>query len=179
MTFNGSWGWQEAPPEDWRSVRSVLDMLRTCTAGGGNLLLNIGPKPDGSVPQEAVERLSAVGKWLRKYGQVLDGKVDRLEKMEWMHTGTWTRKGKTLYCWVTRWPGKELAIGGLTSKLRAARLLSDGRALRFTQAGNRLVLRGLPATCPDKIAKVAVIEMQFKSVPKQRLGAGYVLLKGR
>ena len=45
MTFNGSWGWQYCPPEDWHSARSVLDMLRTCTANEGNLLLNIGPLP--------------------------------------------------------------------------------------------------------------------------------------
>ena len=64
LTFNGSWGWQPCPPEDWHSVRSVLGLLRTCTAGGGNLLLNIGPKPDGSVPDEASERLTAIGRWL-------------------------------------------------------------------------------------------------------------------
>ena len=64
MTFNGSWGWQQTPPEDWHSVRKVLDMLRTCTAGAGNLLLNIGPLPDGSVPNEAIERLDKVGQWL-------------------------------------------------------------------------------------------------------------------
>ncbi|MHC4253881.1 MAG: alpha-L-fucosidase, partial [Planctomycetota bacterium] len=83
MTFNGSWGWQPAPPEDWHSVRKVIDMLRTCTAGGGNLLLNIGPLPDGSIPPEATERLTAVGKWLKKYGDVIYGSVDRLEKMDW------------------------------------------------------------------------------------------------
>jgi alpha-L-fucosidase len=175
MTFNGSWGWQPAPPEDWRSVRGVIEMLRTCTAGGGNLLLNIGPKPDGSVPQEAVERLTAVGRWLRRYGDVIYGRVDRVENMEWMPTGNWTRRGRTLYYWCSRWPGSELAIGGLTSRLIRARLYPDGRPLRFTQKGDRLVLRGLPAACPDTIAGVALIEMTFRSVPRQVLGCGCVV----
>ena len=57
MTFNGSWGYMPISP-DWRSSREVVEMLRTATAGQGNLLLNIGPAPDGSVPPEAVTRLS-------------------------------------------------------------------------------------------------------------------------
>ncbi|MFB3881364.1 MAG: alpha-L-fucosidase [Armatimonadota bacterium] len=176
MTFNGSWGWQPAPPEDWHSVRSVLRMLQTCTAGGGNLLLNIGPKRDGSVPEEAVERLTAVGKWLRKHGEPAYGEVGRVSSVEWMPTGAWTRKGKVLYYWVTRWPGSELAIGGLRGKLKKAALLPDGEPLAFTQTKDRLVIRGLPKACPDRIASVAVIRMEFATVPEQVLGAGYVVL---
>lgn len=177
MTFNGSWGWQKTPSEDWLSVRKVIDMLRQCTAGGGNLLLNVGPKPDGSLPSEAIKRLKAIGQWLKKYGGVIYGQVDRVENMEWMPTGAWTRRGKILYYWCSRWPGSELAIGGLTSKLVQARLYPDGEPLPFEQTRNRLVIRGLPSTCPDTIAKVAIIEMTFKTVPQQKLGAGYVLLK--
>lgn len=177
MTFNGAWGWQPCPPEDWRSVRDVLNLLRTCTAGEGNLLLNIGPKPDGSIPLEATERLTAVGKWLGRNGPVVYGNVDRVENMEWMLNGAWTRRGKTLYYWCTRWPGRELAIGGLNGKLVSARIFPDGQPLPFEQTSNRLVIRGLPETCPDPIAQVAVLELEFKSVPKQKLGAGCVLVK--
>jgi alpha-L-fucosidase len=97
--------------------------------------------------------------------------------MEWLPTGAWTRKGKTLHFWCTRWPGSELALGGLSGKLESARVLPDGQPLPFEQTGNRLVIRGLPAECPDPIAKVAVLEMKFKTVPKQTLGAGYVVPK--
>jgi len=177
MTFNGSWGWQPAPPEDWHSTRKVIGMLRQVTAGQGNLLLNIGPLPDGSVPEIATERLTAVGKWLKKYGDVMYGKVDRVQNMEgWLPQGRWTRKGKTLYFWCDRWPGNELALGGLTTKLKCARLYPDGKSLRFRQTDNRLVIRGLPKTSPDKIAGTAVIEMEFARIPKQILGAGCVLL---
>ena len=176
MTFNGSWGYQPAPPEDWRSVRDVIGMVRTCAAGGGNLLLNIGPKADGSVPELATERLSAVGKWLQRYGEPVYGKVDRVGQVEWVPAGTWTRKGNTAYFWCTRWPGKELAIGGLRTKIKSARLLPDGKALKLEQTSNRLVVSGLPAKCPDKVAGIAVIKMQCASPVKQVLGAGYVVL---
>ncbi len=178
MTFNGSWGWQPTPPEDWHSVRSVLGMLRQCTAEGGNLLLNIGPHPDGSVPQEAVDRLKAVGKWTNANGEAIYGKADRLAgRFEWMPSGQFTIKGKTAYYWCTRWPGTELALGGIKGKLRAASLLADGRPVSFVQEKDRLILKGLPKNAPDKVAGVTVLKLEFATTPRQVLGAGCVVLK--
>ena len=177
MTFNGSWGYQPAPPEDWHSVRDVLDMLRTVAAGGGNLLLNIGPKADGSAPEEAVERLTAVGRWLARNGEAVYGKADRaLGRTEWVPTGRWTIKGKTAYFWCTRWPGTELAIGGVKTRVRRASLLATGKPIKFRQAPDRLVLRGLPRSSPDRIAGVTVIKLECDSRLRQKLGAGMVVL---
>ena len=177
MTFNGSWGFQPAPPEDWRSVRDVIGMLRTCSAGGGNLLLNVGPMANGTLPKLAVQRLTAVGQWLKTYGEPVYGEVDRVGQVEWLPTGTWTRRGKTAYFWVTRWPGKELAIGGLGTRMKSAKLLSSGKPLKIRQTSNRLVLSGLPAKCPDKIAGISIVKMKCAGKLKQMLGAGYVVLK--
>jgi alpha-L-fucosidase len=177
MTFNGSWGYMPyAPPEDWHTTRKVLDMVRQVTAGGGNLLLNIGPAPDGSVPPEATERLVPVGKWLAKNGEAVYGRVDRARGFESCPLGRWTRKGKVGYLWVSRWPGREIALGGFRSKLKKASFLTTGKAIKFSQKSNRLVLTGLPKSSPDKIAGVTVLKLEFASVPKQQLGAGCVLL---
>lgn len=178
MTFNGFWGYKGiGPSEDWLSVRKVIGMLREVTAGGGNLLLNIGPAADGSVPPEAVERLTAVGKWLDKYGEAVYGPVDRTDGMsEWMPTGAFTRKGNTAYFWCGNWPGQELALGGIRTRLKRSSLLIDGRPLRFRQKRDRLIIRGLPASCPDKLACTSLIKMEFAGRPKQVLGAGCVVL---
>jgi len=177
MTFNGSWGWQPAPPEDWHSVRDVIKMLQQVTAGGGNLLLNIGPLPDGSVPDLAKERLTAVGKWTAKYGEAIYSQVDRAQgRFEWLPTGSFTLKGKTAYFWCSRWPGKELALGGIKGTLKKATLLPKGKKLSFLQQKDRLILRALPQNCPDKVAGIAVIKMEFASKPRQVLGAGCVVL---
>lgn len=175
MTFNGSWGYMPISP-DWRSVREVIDMLRTAAAGQGNLLLNIGPAPDGSVPPEAVERLTLVGSWIDKHGEALYGEVDRADHMEWMPTGAWTIKGNNAYYWCTRWPGRELAIGGLQTKVEKASFLADGTPITFEQTDRRLILKHLPHFDPDPIAGVTVIKLACDGPPKQRLGAGYVLL---
>ncbi|MFH1569348.1 MAG: alpha-L-fucosidase [Gemmatimonadota bacterium] len=183
MTFNGSWGYMPyALPEDWHSSRDVLLMVQQVTSGGGNLLLNIGPAPDGSVPPEATERLVPVGKWLAKYGDAcVYGDVDRAQ-MEFMPLGRWTRKGRTLYFWCSRWPGEEITFGGFRSKLARAklaraRLLPTGKRLRVWQQGEQIKLSGMPKKNPDPIASIAVIEMEFASQPRQILGAGYQVLK--
>jgi alpha-L-fucosidase len=173
MTMNGSWGYMpSAPPEDWRTVREVISMLRTAAGGDGNLLLNIGPAPDGSVPPEAVERLVPVGKWLQKNGEAVYGKVDRADgTMHWIPTGAWTLKGRTAYFWCSRWSGKELAIGGLKAKVRRASYLATGKPIRFWQKGDRFVMTGLARSAPDRIAGVTVIRLDFASPPRQVLGA--------
>jgi alpha-L-fucosidase len=166
MTFNGSWGWQPAPPEDWHSARKIVSMLQTCTAGGGNLLLNIGPLADGSVPKEAVERLESVGRWLKTYGKVIYGKVDRANTLR-SPLGNWTRKGNTVYFWCSRWPGTELSIAALDSKLLSARLYPEGKELDFEQTFSRLRIKGLPKQCPDPEVHVGMVELKFRTPPSQ------------
>ena len=176
MTFNGSWGYMPISP-DWRTVREVIGMLRTAAGGQGNLLLNIGPLPDGSVPQEATNRLTQVGKWIAQYGEAMYGQVDRAQgNMEWMLTGQWTIKGNNAYYWCTRWPGKELAIGGLRMKVNKAILMATGAAVPFEQTEDRLVISGLPEKNPDLIAETSVIKLECDGPPRQVLGAGCVVL---
>jgi alpha-L-fucosidase len=176
MTFNGSWGYMPSAI-DWRPVREVLGLLNTCAGGFGNLLLNIGPAPDGSVPPEATERLTAVGKWLAKNGEAVYGRTDRTDGcVEWLPCGGFTVKGRNLYWWVSRWPGRSLTLGGLKTKVLKASVLATGKPIRFEQTGEQLKLRGLPASSPDKIAGVCVIKLECAAAPRQELGAGCVVL---
>lgn len=87
--------------------------------------------------------------------------------------GAFTRKGDTLYYHCNRWPGSELAIGGLVCDITEARLMG-GKKVKFSQVRDRLVLSGLPQEAPDKLA--TVIELKFEGEPRQVLGAGHVLL---
>jgi alpha-L-fucosidase len=90
-----------------------------------------------------------------------------------MITGAFTSKGNIAYYHCNRWPGKELAIGGLRTKVLSARLM-NGPKVRFVQTDDRLVLRGLPAEVPNSLA--TVIELECDDVPVQVLGAGHVLI---
>ena len=181
MTFNGSWGYfPTAPDVDWHTSRQIVAMLRTVTAGGGNLLLNIGPAPDGSVPPLARERLLPVGRWLALHGEAVYGALDRTDgRLEEMHLGDWTLKGNTAYYWIGRWVGPEVAIGGLRGKLLRAGLVGGRDGLDFEQTRDRLVVRGLPADNPDPTVGWAVLRLVFDRKPRQVLEEGPVIVRPR
>ena len=171
MTFNDSWGYTPIDT-NYKTAWQVVSMLRQVAAGGGNLLLNIGPTPEGGVPPVCRRELLKVGQWLDKYGPAVYEATDPMVQ-EWGITGAFTCQGNTAYFHCNRWPGKELAIGGLHSKVLGARFMG-GPKIRFKQDGPRLLLRGLPEQAPDPLA--TVIEIECDGAPRQELGAGCVLL---
>jgi alpha-L-fucosidase len=70
LTLNGSWGYN-ARDRNFKSPEQVIHALVGAAGRGANLLLNVGPKPDGTIGTESSERLMAVGKWLEKYGKTI------------------------------------------------------------------------------------------------------------
>ena len=170
MTFNDtSWGYMSAAAQDSWTDRDILKMLNTASGSCGNLLLNIGPAPDGSVPEESVAPLKNVGKWLAKNGQAAYGKVDPAPgSFGASASGAFSRKGKRVYFWVRCWPGREMGIGGFTTKLKSARFHVSGKKIHFEQEGHRVVLKNLPRTSPDKITGITMIELDFVSEPKHQ-----------
>ena len=172
MTFNNvSWGYMPSGAIDAHAPRDIIKMLHTCAASQGNLLLNIGPAPDGSVPADAVEPLTTVGKWLAVNGKVLHGKTDRCGVQMATACGSFSQKGNTAYFWCRFWPGRQIPLGGFKTKLRKASFLATGKPIRFTQEGARIILKGLPAASPDKLAGVTIIKLEFASKPRQTFAA--------
>jgi len=174
MTMNGAWAYVPSAI-DWVSVRGILEMLRKAAAGGGNLLLNVGPKADGSLPEEAVERLEAVGRWIAANGEALYGRMDTAENLCLMNTGAWTLKGNTAYFWSNRWPGNgRIVLGRWHTDVRKASFLATGEPIKCERRGSRLFLTGLPRSNPDPIAQVAVIKLECAEPPRQELDWTYV-----
>ena len=167
MTSNGSWGYMPSASR-WVSARDVVEMLRTAAAGRGNLLLNVGPAPDGSLPPQAEPLLDAVGRWVERSAEAVYGQTERTDRrLDWLPIGNWTIKGNNAYFWCSYWPGSELVIGALATPVRSVTLLSTGSKVTFEQVGRRLFLRDLPVESPDDIAGVAVFRLEFDSPPRQ------------
>jgi alpha-L-fucosidase len=180
MTFNhASWGYMPSAGIDAHRPRDILNMLNTCAAGQGNLLLNIGPAPDGSAPHDAVGPLTAVGKWLAANGEAVYGKTDRCTIYRSSACGDFSQKGNVAYFWCKFWPGRQIPLGGFQSKLRRASFLANGKTIKFTQQGARIILNDLPPTGPDKLAGVTVIKLEFASKPKYLFAATNDVLHAR
>ena len=177
MTLTGGvWGWRADPAEDWASPRAVIKMLQQVTAGGGNILLNIGPKPDGSVPRIAEDCLVKVGRWLRENGEAVYGRVDRVTADKFpvgLNFGKWTLKGKVAYFWCTHWQGKRLVIVQLQNRIKGVRLLASGKRVRVKQEPGKIVFEGLSAKSPDKIAQMTVFRMELEGEPRRERTGRY------
>lgn len=163
MTFNGmSWGYmdsRQAAPDSY-NVRGILKMLRKVCSQKGNLLLNIGPAPDGSVPREAIDPLRQTGAWIRKHADIIYPESDRYggAPCGWAEA---TRRGRTVWVWTLVWPHEPAGLGGFLTPLKSACLLPERTPLAFEQANGRILFTDLPKECPDTIANRAVIELVF------------------
>lgn len=169
MCTHPGWGWVDAPKEDWVSARDVIGMLAKCAGGGGNLLLNIGPKPDGSVGPQAEPCLRQVGLWLERHGEAVYVASDRVERMGNIMSpnGGWTHRGLTYYYWIRHWQSGMHRIGRLRGDVLSAEIVGTNQPLRFTQERDRLILHDLPSQCSDPVAGIAVLRLKFKQTPVQ------------
>ena len=169
MTFNDlSWcsiDSKQALPYSY-TPQKLLRILGRTTNGGGNLLLNMGPNPDGSIPDEMIEPMKTIGKWLSKYGDYAAyGMIDHHSSWAGFGTTTAVRKKNKVYVWTYIWPKDgEMRIGGYKTKLLNAKIIGLGN-VEFLQDENRITLKNLPTKSPDEIAGVTVIELEFENEP--------------
>ncbi len=160
MTMNGSWGYKSWD-HNWKSTETLIHNLVDIASKGGNYLLNIGPKDDGTMPIESIERLKEIGKWMKVNSVAVYGTMaSPLADLPWGRcTVKESGKNTMLNLFVFDWPADgKLVVPGLGNKLISAKLLANNKALKGRKSGSDLVLE-LPATAPDKIASVVQVQV--------------------
>ncbi|MBO4353659.1 MAG: alpha-L-fucosidase [Clostridia bacterium] len=181
MTFNGiSWGYidSEQAKQYSYSAGQILKMIRRCSAEGGNLLLNIGPTPDGSVPEEAKAPLDAVGAWMKENGEAAYGRKYAIGGGEYgannVSQSTVSADEKTVYIWNYSYPKNgKMIFGGYKTAPRRITILSSGKEVKFELEGERIKLYDLPEKCPDTHCGVTVFKMEFDEKPRYNFAPGY------
>ena len=155
MTMNDSWGYFESD-RNWKSPRQLISTLVGTVRLGGNLLLNVGPRADGSFPPEAVERLSHIGRWMRSNGESIYGATGAPFTST---VGPVTAKGNKAYVHALRWPGKTITVAGVGNTVSSAYMLASGEEVKFHQESDRVFLEDLPVIAPDPYDTVIVLEL--------------------
>jgi alpha-L-fucosidase len=125
---------------------------------GGNFLLDVGPTPEGTIQPEFVERLQAMGEWMKVNGDSIYGTT--YGPWQNLPFGKTTAKGKAIYLHVFDWPSKpELELPAITSRVSRVTLLATGHKIRFKQKKDRLLIT-VPSMAPDPNDSVLKIEMR-------------------
>ena len=154
-TINNSWGFNLSD-SNYKSVAQLEEFLIRAAGNNANLLLNIGPMPNGEIQDEFVTRLHAVGAWLAKYGESIYGtRGGPLRPADW---GATTQKPGTIYVHVLNWNAPMLALGPLQSSIASARMLSNGSSVEFHQSADGFVLR-IPPPGKDEVDRVVVLSL--------------------
>lgn len=125
MTIARQWSWK--PNDKVKSLEQCIQTLVRTVGGDGNLLFNIGPKPDGSVEPEQVERLKEMGLWLERYGETIYGtRGGPYKPADW---GVSTRRGNHIYLHILAWQGDKprIVLPDIGIDVKACRLYDGGK----------------------------------------------------
>ncbi|MFH0795838.1 MAG: alpha-L-fucosidase [Candidatus Omnitrophota bacterium] len=152
-TLTGNvWGYDKYD-NNFRAPEEFIKMISLSAGGGGNMLLNVGPRPDGSIQSEAVHILNGIGKWIRKYGESIYGTSAGPACS--LPYGIMTAKGHRIYLHVFDWPKNgRLSLPPLKDKPISASVLG-GRKLSLS--GNNILV---PRVAPNKDNSVLVLDYE-------------------
>ena len=158
MTMNNHWGYNKHD-NHWKSTKDLVHILVDCASKGGNYLLNVGPTSEGLIPEASVERLKAIGRWMKVNGESIYGTTaSSIGRPRW---GRSTTKGDTIYLHVFDWPASgKLSVEKPAKPVKKAWLLSDGEKKPLeTKDGGKSLAINVPTEAPDAIDTVIALEM--------------------
>ncbi|HWQ53847.1 MAG TPA: alpha-L-fucosidase [Bryobacteraceae bacterium] len=160
LTMTSHWWGYDRLETDYKPADQLIRTLVDVASKGGNLLLNIGPRPDGTIQQEFIDRLYAIGRWMAVNGEAIYGtSASPFPRLPFY--GRCTSRPGTLYFHVYTWPADgKLVIPGLKNRVKSAYLLHDrAQPLGFQQGGDTWTIY-VPREAPDPVASVVAVEIE-------------------
>jgi alpha-L-fucosidase len=153
MTLGTQWSWK--PDDKIKTAAEVINILARTVGGGGNLLLDVGPMPDGRIEPRQVDILEQVGVWLSRNGESVYG----------TRGGPWkptkavasTRKGETIYLHILRWSKDDIQLPAISRRIKSATLI-DGSKVEIVTREGKLDL-SVPASRRDSLDTVVKLQL--------------------
>ena len=128
--MNGMWGYK-ITDQNYKSTKTLIHYLVKAAGRNANLLMNIGPHPNGELPEVAVQRLKEIGDWMNQYSETIYGtRGGIIVPQDW---GVTTQKGDKLYVHILDLKNKTLFLPLTNKKVKKAVLFKDKSPVRFTK----------------------------------------------
>jgi alpha-L-fucosidase len=154
-TLNDSWGFNIGDHK-FKSPEEVEEMLVRAAGNNSNLLLNIGPMPNGEIEDEFVTRLHAIGKWMSRYGETIYGtRGGPIAPADW---GVTTQKDDKIYVHVLQWKAPLLALPPIQKTIKNAQEFGTGSSVEFKQSSDGVVLK-VPPAANHEVDRVIVLSV--------------------
>ena len=153
-TMNGMWGYK-ITDQNYKSTKTLIHLLVKAAGRGANLLMNIGPQPNGELPATALLRLKEMGEWLNTYGETVYGtRAGLVAPHNW---GVTTTKGNKLYVHILDLKDPEVYLP-LKERIAGARLYKGGTPVKYTVTKSGIVLNigDIPADEIDHIVELTL-----------------------
>ena len=170
MTMNDTWGFK-IDDQNWKSPEQLIRMLINIVSKGGNFLLNVGPTALGEIPPPSVERLKAIGDWMRVNRESIYGAGPSVfGDLQW---GRCTTKPGKLYLHVFDWPSDgKLHVPGLKNQVTSAHILGWAKnvAVNRSHSGDDWIVH-VPRDAPDPIATVIVLQIEGEPMVQASSGS--------
>ena len=130
MTMNDSWGYQHND-HNYKTPNQVIRILVDCINKGGNLLLDIGPKADGTIPEEQVNILKELGRWTNKHAEAIYGTRAGIPYEHYYGPTATNKDGNILYLYVPHKPNGPLVLKGIKNKINRMWVVGNGTKLNW------------------------------------------------
>jgi alpha-L-fucosidase len=122
MTLGTQWAWK--PDDQIKSLKDCIHILVRTVGGDGNLLLNVGPMPDGRIEPRQVERLKEIGEWLSRYGEsIYRTRGGPFRPGPW---GASTYRGNAIYVHILAWEGHTVRLPAIEKRILSGRVVTGG-----------------------------------------------------
>ena len=152
-TMNGMWGYK-ITDQNYKSTEELIRLLVRAAGKNANLLLNIGPQPNGELPEVAVQRLKEIGEWMQKYGETIYGtRIGEVAPHPW---GVSTSKDNVQYIHILEYQDNTIFLP-VKSKVKSALCLNTGEPLEFSRNANGIVVN--LSKVPDEVDYIVRLTM--------------------
>lgn len=155
ITLCTQWAWK--PDDELKSLQECVHILVRTAGGDGNLLLNVGPMPDGRIEPRQADRLLEMGAWLKRHGKTIYAtRGGPIPPQPW---GVTTHRGKIIYVHVLQQGYASIVLPDFPGKIKSAKLFADKKAVAFQQKGAEVVL-SLPPAQQEEMDRIIEVKMQ-------------------